>query len=128
VSRFQAGYFTTKQKGEKQMSTQFTKRSIGKLRPTPRTKPKSPDGLGKFAFQRSTLMELVNQMQSTSGDEIICNIAGWMNTDSQGRYLTIELSPLFPKSQPNRPQPNRPTLDQFLEQDDDNSEGSMYSP
>jgi hypothetical protein len=114
----------TSKKGETIMIKSFIKRSIGKLRPTVRTKPKSPDFTGKLALQESTLAALWQQMQSTSGDEILCNIAGWVNIDSQGKYLTIEISPPFPQSESNRPQPNRPTLDQFFEQDDDSSDAA----
>lgn len=98
----------------------FIKRSIGKLRPAKvRTKPKSPDFIGDAALQPPTLSEIYRQMQNAPGDEIIVNIAGWVNTDSAGKYITIEISPRFPKSQPHpsTPQPNR-LLDQFFEEDD----------
>jgi hypothetical protein len=73
------------------------KRSIGKLRSATRTTEKSPNLTGKLALQRTTLNELVSQMRESGETEITCNIAGWFNVDSSGKYITIELSPLFRK-------------------------------
>jgi hypothetical protein len=71
------------------------KRSIGKLRSATRTKEKSPNLTGKLALQRTTLNELVSQLRGHGGSEITCNVAGWFNVDAAGKYITVEISPLF---------------------------------
>jgi hypothetical protein len=88
--------------------------SIGKLRPSIRNKPKSPDFTGKLALQRSTFEELERQMRQANADEIPCNIAGWVNIDSEGKYLTVEISPLFIKRTVMCA-----TVESLLEDDDD---------
>jgi hypothetical protein len=76
----------------------MNKRSIGKLRPANRTKERSPNLTGKLALQRSTLNELAVQMREDGGTEITCNVAGWFNADSAGKYITVEISPPFRRS------------------------------
>jgi hypothetical protein len=71
------------------------KRSLGALRKSPKTKPKSPDVQGTMKAQRHTIAALVKQLSETNNDEIICNLAGWFNKDSSGQYLTVELSPRY---------------------------------
>jgi len=73
----------------------MNKRSIGKLRPANRTKERSPNLTGKLALQRTTVNELATQIREDGGTEIICNVAGWFNADSAGKYITVEISPLF---------------------------------
>jgi hypothetical protein len=96
-----------------------TKRSIGKLRKAPKTKPRSPVMTGKLACQKFTLETLVKQLREKGGDEIACNMAAWTNRDAQGDYLTIELSPLFEKRIPDEVQAL--TMEEFfqtLDEDD----------
>jgi hypothetical protein len=95
------------------MDKPFVRRSIGKLRPAARTKPKSPDFTGKLALQRSTFEELARQMRETNADEILCNIAGWVNRDSDGKYVSVELSPRFVR------RPVTTTIESLLADDDD---------
>ena len=76
----------------------MNKRSIGKLRPANRTKERSPNLTGKLALQRATLNELAIQMREDGGTEITCNVAGWFNADSNGKYITVEISPLFKRA------------------------------
>lgn len=76
------------------------KRSIGKLRPTTRTKPKSPNLNGKLSLQRTTMTELVREFRESGADEVDCNIAGWFNVDSNGKYITVEVSPVFKPTPP----------------------------
>lgn len=71
------------------------KRSLGALRKTPKTKPKSPDVQGTMKAQRHTIAALAKQFTETQADEITCNLAGWFNKDSSGQYLTVELSPRY---------------------------------
>jgi hypothetical protein len=81
----------------------MNKRSIGKLRPANRTKEKSPNLIGKLALQRTTLNEIAMQMREDGGTETTCNVAGWFNVDSAGKYITVEISPLFRRA----PRPTR---------------------
>ena len=46
-------------------------------------------------LQRHTAAAIVKQFSEGSGDEVVCNIAGWRNQDHSGSYLTVELSPRF---------------------------------
>jgi hypothetical protein len=71
------------------------KRSLGVLRPHQKTKPRSPDATGKVNFQRHTLRAICKQLAEAGSDEVVCNIAGWRNTDHQGAYITVEISPRF---------------------------------
>jgi hypothetical protein len=71
------------------------KRSLGKLRITKKTKPRSPDLTGQLQLQRHTAAVLAKQFDDTEDGEIICNIAGWSNQDYRGPYLTVELSPRY---------------------------------
>ncbi|MGZ4862247.1 MAG: hypothetical protein ACXV2E_05640 [Halobacteriota archaeon] len=71
------------------------RRSLGALRKTPKTKPKSPDVQGPITLQRHTIETIVKQLQDVDADELTANIAGWFNEDSSGKYLTVELSPRF---------------------------------
>jgi hypothetical protein len=70
------------------------KRSLGTLRQNEKTKPRSPDATGKLYFQRHTLTEIYRQLADSGDDEVICNLAGWRNSDQHGSYLTVEISPL----------------------------------
>jgi hypothetical protein len=91
----------------------MNKRSIGKLRPANRTKEKSPNLTGKLALQRATLNELAIQIREDGGSEITCNVAGWFNVDSGGKYITVEISPLFRRE----PRPTR--IEDFLVESSD---------
>jgi hypothetical protein len=75
--------------------SQCVKRSIGKLRPATRRKPKSPHLTGKLSLQRATFQAFAKEFQETNADEISCNIAAWLNRDAEGLYLATEVSPLF---------------------------------
>jgi hypothetical protein len=83
-----------KKKGKKSMS-QCVKRSIGKLRPATRRKPKSPHLTGKLSLQRVTFQAFAKEFQESNADEISCNIAAWLNRDAEGLYLATEVAPLF---------------------------------
>jgi hypothetical protein len=81
------------------------KRSLGILRAHQKTKPRSPDATGKFTFQRHTLVTICKQLKETGCDEVVCNIAGWKNTDHQGQYITVEISPRFVPREQRTPKP-----------------------
>ena len=69
----------------------FHKRSLGHLRPAPKTKPKSPDCLGVITITRETMEQILEQ--NDGDNDIVASLAGWRNTDTDGSYLTIEISP-----------------------------------
>jgi hypothetical protein len=71
------------------------KRSLGALRKATKTKEKSPDLIGQMRLQRHTAAAIVKEFGDEDADEVVCNIAGWRNTDHSGPYLTVELSPRF---------------------------------
>ncbi len=58
------------------------KRSLGALRKTEKTKPRSPDFTGKLKLQRLTMDVLAKQFKETDTDEIECCLAGWINSDT----------------------------------------------
>jgi hypothetical protein len=93
------------------------KRSLGVLRTTQKTKPRSPDATGKFNFQRHTLREICKQLDEAGGDEVVCNIAGWRNTDHQGAYITVEVSPKFVPREQQTPKPG--LFDEIFSRDDE---------
>jgi hypothetical protein len=70
------------------------RRPLGALRKNKKTKPRSPDATGKLHFQRHTLKEIYRQL-GDGNSEVICNIACWRNSDEDGAYLTVEISPQF---------------------------------
>ncbi len=73
------------------------KRSLGALRKTEKTKPRSPDFTGTMKLQRHTLEIIAKQFKDTGAEEIDCCLAGWRNTDPNGQaYLSVELSPKYP--------------------------------
>jgi len=71
------------------------KRSLGALRKTNKTKPKSLDLTGQMKLQRHTAAAIIEQFGRDHAEEIVCNIAGWKNQDYNSQYLTVELSPRF---------------------------------
>ena len=80
--------------------SQKTKRSLGALRRASKTKTLSPDLTGPMRLQRHTLDTLVKQFDEIDQDELICNLAAWRNQDSNGPYLSVELSPRFVSRKP----------------------------
>jgi hypothetical protein len=70
-------------------------KSLGLLRKAQKTKPRSPDVTGKLCFQRHTLAAIVKDLEQKGGNEVTCNIAGWLNYDQHEQYLTVEISPRF---------------------------------
>jgi hypothetical protein len=46
-------------------------------------------------LQRHTAATILEQFSHDRVEEVVCNIAGWKNHDSNGSYLTVELSPRF---------------------------------
>jgi hypothetical protein len=73
------------------------KRSLGGLRSAHQRTPNSPCMLGKMTIQATTLKILMDQLGESSNDEVVCNLAAWINTDARGEFLTVEISPDFAK-------------------------------
>jgi hypothetical protein len=94
------------------------KRSLGALRKNEKTKPRSPDATGTFHFQRHTLKEMYRQLEKSGDDEVICNLAGWRNSDHGGQYLTIEISPRLASIERRR----QPNSDSFYDMFNDDNE------
>ena len=78
------------------------KRSLGASESS-KAKPRSPDLVGTLALQRHTMKEIGKQFEETGSDEIACCLAGWINQDSSGQYLTVELSPRYVRPEHRRP-------------------------
>ena len=72
------------------------RRSLGALRKTPKTKPKSPDTQGIMKVQRH-IETIMQQLDDDDSDEVAANIAGWLYSVGSDRYITVELSPRFVK-------------------------------
>jgi hypothetical protein len=83
------------------------KRSLGKLRIALKTKPRSPDMTGTLCLQRHTAALILKIFEDTDDDEVVCNIAAWVNKDNDGQYLTVELSPRYVAFDPQIQQTNR---------------------
>jgi hypothetical protein len=71
------------------------KRSLGKLRKAPKTKPRSPDMTGTLLLQRHTAAAILQSFEDSDSDDVVCNIASWVNQDHEGPYLTVEISPKY---------------------------------
>ena len=82
------------------------RKSLGQLRKANKTKPRSPDVIGKLRLQRHTLQAIVSDFRDSGGEEVICNIAGWKNEDQQGGYLTVEISPRYVSRKQRPPKPS----------------------
>ena len=92
------------------------KRSIGKLRPAARTKPKSPNLTGKLSLQLTTMTEFAQEFRESGADQMDCNIAGWLNVDGSGKYITVEISPVF------KPTPPPSTIEGLFDDDEPREE------
>ena len=71
------------------------KRSLGKLRMAQKTKPRSPNMTGTLCLQRHTAAAILKEFEESGADEVVCNVAGWVNQDHEGQYLTVEISPKY---------------------------------
>jgi hypothetical protein len=53
--------------------------------------------LGKMTIHAKTLEILMDQLLASCNEEVVCNLAGWINTDARGKFLSVEISPDFAK-------------------------------
>jgi hypothetical protein len=88
------------------LETHSRPRSIGKLRKKPKTKERSPDMTGTLYLQRHTAAAIVKAFEKAD-DQVVCNIAAWVNQDQEGQYLTVELSPKYVAPDTQTMQSNR---------------------
>jgi hypothetical protein len=83
------------------------KKSLGKLRKATKTKPLSPDLVGKIHVQSEHIAAIMNHLNEKGSDEVVCNIAAWTNRDASGQYLSVQLSPPYvPQQQQPQPENN----------------------
>ncbi len=68
------------------------KLSVGTLRNTQKTKPRSPDLIGNLHLQRHTFEAIAKEFQVPDREEIVCNLAAWSYSDESGPFLTVEIS------------------------------------
>ena len=94
------------------------KRSLGALRKNTKTKSRSPDLVGQLSLQRHTMEAIAKQFEETNSVEIVCCLAGWINEDSKGQYLTVELSPKYVRREYRPTQRNNLS---FLFNDEENA-------
>jgi hypothetical protein len=80
-----------------------TKRSLGALQRNQSTSLNAPELLGTMHMQRSTLLIFLKQLNESAGEDVICNIAGWENSNANGSFLTVEVSPRFVPKKPQTP-------------------------
>jgi hypothetical protein len=91
----------------------MAQKSLGSLRaveeqPTER----HPKFLGTMKLQLHTLSYLCKQASEAQSDEAItCNLAGWINHDTNGPFITVELSPKFISKQQNVPTNSNPFIE-----------------
>jgi hypothetical protein len=78
-------------------------RSLGNLRTVDQPTTRHPRLLGQMKLQRHTLSYLVKQISEIQAAEVTCNLAGWVNRDGTGSFITIELSPKFVSKQRSTP-------------------------
>jgi hypothetical protein len=66
--------------------------SLGKLRPQPKTKDKSPDAKGTIYVKRDLLLRLCSELDQSNADGVLAYLAGWFREDGDGKYMTVQLS------------------------------------
>ena len=94
-------------------------RSLGNLRTVDQPTTRHPRLLGQMKLQRHTLSHLVKQMTEAQTAEITCSLAGWVNRDGTGYFITIELSPKFVSKQRSTPVHSDPISQLFGEEADE---------
>jgi hypothetical protein len=104
------------------MQTNYTK-SLGSLRAVAeQPTEKHPRFLGKMTLQLHTLSYLWKQASDTQSDEVICNLAGWINHDTSGPFITVELSPKFVSKQQKLPANSNPFAELLGQEDEPSRE------
>jgi hypothetical protein len=50
---------------------------------------------------------ILKQFENADREELTCNLAGWVNRDHEGDYLTVEISPKYEPREPEVRAENR---------------------
>jgi hypothetical protein len=79
------------------------KKSLGNLTPVDQPTERHPRFIGKIKLHNDLLSYLQNQLSETEADEVVCNLAGWINNGPNGRFISVELSPRFVSKQQRIP-------------------------
>jgi hypothetical protein len=87
------------------------KRSLGSLRKATKSQPRSPDFTGTMKLQRHTMDVFAKQFQEQDAEQIECCLAGWINSDSNGQFLSVELSPRYVA---RRREPTQSNFEDFI--------------
>jgi hypothetical protein len=59
----------------------------------------APRFIGKIKLHNDLLSYLQSQLSETEAEEVVCNLAGWINNGPNGRFIAVELSPRFTSKQ-----------------------------
>jgi hypothetical protein len=62
------------------------------------------------------MTEFAQEFRDSSANQIDCNMAGWFNVDASGKYITVEISPVF------RPTPPPSSIEELFVDDGEPSE------
>lgn len=76
-----------------------SRKSLGNLTPVDQPTERHPRFIGKIKLHNDLLSYLQSQLSETEADEVVCNLAGWINDGPNGRFITVELSPRFVSKQ-----------------------------
>jgi hypothetical protein len=76
-----------------------SRKSLGNLTPVDQPTERHPRFIGKIKLHTDLLSYLQSQLSETEADEVVCNLAGWINDGPNGRFITVELSPRFVSKQ-----------------------------
>jgi hypothetical protein len=74
---------------------------------------------GSLRLQRHTAIAIIKPFEDSDVEEVACNIAGWVNQDRDGQYLTIEVSPKYVSRQLRLPNENN--LDFIFDNQEDHN-------
>ena len=68
--------------------------SLGKLRIVSKMDKEELPTILTLRLQRHTAAAMLEQFDSETSD-VLCNIAGWVNQDHEGPYLTVEIDQIW---------------------------------
>jgi hypothetical protein len=69
--------------------------SIGDLHQVAKTKENAPCLKGKIRIRQEHLQELSRKIEEDGGDAATAQLAGWINRDASGEFITIILTPPY---------------------------------
>jgi hypothetical protein len=74
-------------------------KSLGTLRMNNKTKERSPHLVGTIKIHRQLITALWKQLNSSGGNEVVCNLAAWQYRDKNGPLLNVEISERYVHAQ-----------------------------